>query len=79
MNTDDTMAIIEQMKNAGAEGIWLVRGAGHFAFECAFLHDDGDTSVERVRPEREHRLIIVARFPDGDGGIEANESHIEYW
>jgi Lar family restriction alleviation protein len=62
--------VAEQARAAGAEGVWLLRGAKVAGF--GYLLADGEQATE-MWLESPHELILLARFPTGDGG----ESGIE--
>lgn len=63
--------LVESARQAGAEGIWVVRGAQRVALLYAFdVHDVAP--VLQVSPP--HEVIVLLRFAAGDGG----ESGVEY-
>jgi hypothetical protein len=65
--------LVETARQLGAGGIWLVRGA-----EEAILLYSHDASADRPEPgltmQPPHDLIVLLRFPTGDGG----ESGVEF-
>lgn len=68
--------VVELLKVAGAEGIWMVRtDAAYVALEWAHkkisLWDDVKPKIKLESP---HERIMLVRFPAGDGG----ESGVEY-
>ena len=82
MNLRDTLAIAarhtvpqpEQVVRlahaAGAEGIWLVRGASSAGITFTFA----DRTIDQVQLAPPHDLVVVLRFPAGDGGEAGMES-----
>lgn len=67
----DLEAALDLLRIAGAEGIWIIRGA-----EAAILHF-APTGVEGLGLSLEppHEMIILVRFPTGDGGQPGIEHH----
>lgn len=62
----------ELLKAAGAEGVWMVRGATDACLAVWFTNND-DENATQLEPTPPHELIVLARFPAGDGreaGIE---------
>lgn len=56
---------------AGAEGVWMLRGAYEASLAYVAAEDDADPLQVDLSPP--HELIVLARFPAGDGrapGIE---------
>src|SRR5262245_60041772 len=60
-------ALVAAARAAGAEGIWLLRGAGAAALEWtdAIGSAAGWTQLDIEPP---HELIVLVRIPTGDGG-----------
>lgn len=59
------------LKAAGAEGVWMVRGAYDAVLGYVTAEDDTDPLELKLEPPDE--LIALARFPAGDGrapGVE---------
>lgn len=69
---DDLEEIVLAAVEAGAEGIWLIRGAQAAALALSLTPAD-ETQFNLVL-EPPHGVIVLMRFPAGDGkeaGIEA--------
>lgn len=65
--------LIAAAQAAGSAGLWLVRGASAAALEWSFVAD-GTGFEHDMLLSPPHELIVLIRFPDGDGG----ESGIEF-
>lgn len=68
--------VAEMLKDLGAEGIWLIRGAA--GAMLAYTAPDGEGELQyapALTLERPHERILLVRFPTGDGG----EGGIEYY
>lgn len=66
--------IAEMLKALGAEGIWLLRGAGEAQLKYRFGNwRENDMAAEIALEPPNERLMLI-RFPTGDGG----EAGIEY-
>lgn len=62
---------IDTLKDAGAEGIWIIRGVADATMIYRVSSPDSQPVVFRVNPPCD--MLILARFPSGDGrtpGIE---------
>jgi hypothetical protein len=73
MRDDNSMPLSEafdHFNELGADGIWLIRGVKAAAVFVAF---DGETS-QRLELNPPHEMIVILRFPAGDGGEAGIES-----
>ena len=62
--------IVDTAQAAGAEGVWLLRGAKAAMVGLTF---DGE-AVQSLELAEPHELILIIRFPVGDGGEAGIES-----
>lgn len=61
--------VAEMLEAVGAEGVWLVRGAKEAVLRWQYSAlEQWDILNEELWLEKPHELILVARFPAGDGG-----------
>lgn len=71
MNKKNNIAdAIASLKAAGAEGVWVVRGAQSVSLD---FDADGTGNWQGIQLARPSEMVLVARFPVGDGrepGVE---------
>lgn len=56
--------LVAAAKEAGAECIWLLRGAT----AAALVYTDDGVTLPAIKIAPPHELVVVMRFPVGDGG-----------
>jgi len=71
MNPEQKQKLIEAAQAAGAEGVWLLRGAT----TAEFFYSDGKNNEQMIGLSPPHELIVIMRFEDGDG----REGGVEFW
>lgn len=63
-----------QLQAAGAEGIWLVRGAAGAMLAYSAPDEEGELRhMPALVLARPHETILIARFPAGDGRADGIE------
>lgn len=72
MNVVQLNALTHHAKLLGVEGTWLVRGGGAARLTLTYLHQGKEQEIDLNFAESE--LVIVMRFPQGDG----KESGVEF-
>src|SRR5512145_1358357 len=65
MNQQETDQLIRQLLSAGAHDVWVVRKAATAQFHYTLEAVPGMSAHPLRTP---HELILVVRFPTGDGG-----------
>lgn len=79
--TDQLEILTTVANDAGADGIWLIRGADYASMRCVWPRDwkgwqpysSTDELGTTLVIEQPHELIVLIRFPINDGQGEGVE------